>query len=84
MAAGLVLILNVHAGLYVLIAPVLAALAGGVINARLFLTRITNLLAGRGGPHRVASFVSHGSLLKPVEQTGHRVALFGERPRHPK
>jgi hypothetical protein len=41
MAAGLVLILNVHAGLYVLIAPVLAALAGGVINAWLFLTRIT-------------------------------------------
>ena len=42
MAAGVVLIFNVHAGLYVLIAPVLAALAGGVINAWLFLTRITN------------------------------------------
>ena len=42
MAAGLVLILNVHAGLYVLLAPVLVALAGGVINAWLFLTRITN------------------------------------------
>ena len=40
-AAGLVLILNIHAGLYILIAPVLAALAGGVINAWLFLTRIT-------------------------------------------
>jgi hypothetical protein len=39
-AAGIVLVLGVHAGLYVLIAPVLAALVGGVASAWLLLTKI--------------------------------------------
>jgi hypothetical protein len=41
LAAGVVLTFNVHSGLYVLIAPVLVALAGGVVTAWLLLTRIT-------------------------------------------
>jgi hypothetical protein len=41
LAAGIVLALGVHAGLYVLAAPVLTALAGGVIGAWLFLTKVT-------------------------------------------
>jgi hypothetical protein len=41
LAAGIVLVLGVHAGLYILVAPVLVALFGGVTSAWLFLTRIT-------------------------------------------
>ena len=41
LAAGIVLILGVRAGLYVLVGPVLAALIGGVASAWLFLTKIT-------------------------------------------
>jgi hypothetical protein len=41
LAAGVVLAFNVHPDCYVLIAPVLVALAGGVVNAWLLLTRIT-------------------------------------------
>jgi hypothetical protein len=40
-AAGIVLILGVHAGLYVLVAPVLVAFAGGVASTWLLLTKIT-------------------------------------------
>lgn len=40
-AAGIVLVLGVHAGLYVLVAPVLVAFAGGVASAWLLLTKIT-------------------------------------------
>lgn len=39
LAAGITLIFGVNAGLYVLIAPVLTALIGGVTSAWLFLTR---------------------------------------------
>jgi uncharacterized membrane-anchored protein len=39
LAAGLTLIFGANAGLYVLIAPILTALIGGVTNAWLFLTR---------------------------------------------
>jgi hypothetical protein len=41
LAAGIVLILGVHAGLYVLVGPVFVALAGGLTSAWLFLTKIT-------------------------------------------
>jgi hypothetical protein len=41
LAAGIVLVIGVHAGLYVLVGPVLAALAGGVASAWLLLTKIT-------------------------------------------
>ena len=41
LAAGIVLVLGVHAGLYVLVGPVFVALAGGVTSAWLFLTKIT-------------------------------------------
>jgi hypothetical protein len=41
LAAGIVLVLGGHAGLYVLVAPVLAALIGGVASTWLFLTKIT-------------------------------------------
>jgi hypothetical protein len=40
-AAGIVLVLGVPAGLYVLVAPVLAALVGGVASTWLLLTKIT-------------------------------------------
>lgn len=39
-AAGLVLALGLHAGLYVLVLPVLAAFLGGVTSAWLFMTRV--------------------------------------------
>jgi hypothetical protein len=41
LAAGIVLVLGVHAGLYVLVGPVLAALVAGAARAWLFLTKIT-------------------------------------------
>ncbi|MGD0377199.1 MAG: hypothetical protein ABSB01_21765 [Streptosporangiaceae bacterium] len=41
LAAGTVLVLGVHAGLYVLVGPVFVALAGGVTSAWLLLTKIT-------------------------------------------
>jgi hypothetical protein len=41
LAAGIVLVLGVHAGLYVLVGPVFVALAGGVTSAWLLLTKIT-------------------------------------------
>jgi hypothetical protein len=41
LAAGIVLVVGVHAGLYVLVAPVLVALIGGVASTWLFLTKIT-------------------------------------------
>jgi hypothetical protein len=41
-AAGVVLICGYHAGLYVLVAPTIAALAGGIISAWLFLVRVTD------------------------------------------
>ena len=41
LAAGIVLVLGVHAGLYVLVGPVFVALAGGLTSAWLFLTKIT-------------------------------------------
>ena len=41
LAAGIVLVLGVHAGLYVLVGPVLVALTGGVTSAWLLLTKIT-------------------------------------------
>jgi hypothetical protein len=40
-AAGIVLVLGVSAGLYVLVAPVLAALVGGIASTWLFLIKIT-------------------------------------------
>jgi hypothetical protein len=40
-AAGIVLVLAVPAGLYVLVAPILAALVGGVASTWLLLTKIT-------------------------------------------
>jgi hypothetical protein len=40
LAAGTVLVLGVHAGLYVLVGPVFVALAGGVTSAWLLLTKI--------------------------------------------
>jgi hypothetical protein len=41
LAAGIVLVLGVPAGLYVLVGPVLVALVGGVASTWLFLTKIT-------------------------------------------
>jgi hypothetical protein len=41
LATGIILVLGLSAGLYVLVAPVLAALVGGVASAWLFLTKIT-------------------------------------------
>ncbi len=41
LAAGTILALGLHAGLYVLVTPVLTALVGGVVSAWLFLTKIT-------------------------------------------
>jgi hypothetical protein len=41
LAAAIVLVLGLGAGLYVLVAPVLTALVGGVTSAWLFLTKIT-------------------------------------------
>ncbi len=41
LAAGVVLVLGVHAGLYVLVGPVLVALVGGIVSTWLFLTKIT-------------------------------------------
>jgi len=41
LAAGIVLVLGVHAGLYVLVGPVLVAFVGGIASAWLFLTKIT-------------------------------------------
>ena len=38
--AGLLLVLRLHAGLDVLVLPVLVALSGGVISAWLLLTKI--------------------------------------------
>jgi hypothetical protein len=41
LAAGTVLVFGVHAGLYVLVGPVIVAIAGGVTSAWLLLTKIT-------------------------------------------
>lgn len=41
LAAGTVLLLGERAGLYVLVAPVLAAFGGGIASTWLFLTKIT-------------------------------------------
>jgi hypothetical protein len=41
LAAGIVLVIGAHAGLYVLVGPVLVALVGGVTSAWLFLTKVT-------------------------------------------
>jgi hypothetical protein len=41
LAAGIVLVLGARAGLYVLVAPVLAALVGGIASTWLFLINIT-------------------------------------------
>ncbi|MGP0049179.1 MAG: hypothetical protein ACLPZR_10085 [Solirubrobacteraceae bacterium] len=41
LVSGVLLVFGVHGGLYVLIAPVLVALTGGVASAWLFLTKIT-------------------------------------------
>ncbi len=41
LAAGIVLVLGVPAGLYVLVGSVLVALVGGVVSTWLFLTKIT-------------------------------------------
>jgi hypothetical protein len=41
LAAGIVLVLGVPAGLYVLVGPVFVALVGGVTSAWLLLTKIT-------------------------------------------
>ena len=40
--AGLLLVFGVHAGLYVLVLPVLVALVGGVVSAWLLLTKISD------------------------------------------
>ena len=40
LVSGVVIAAGVHAGLYVLVVPVVAALAGGVASAWLLLTRI--------------------------------------------
>jgi hypothetical protein len=40
-ATGLVLVLGVHAGLYLLVVPVLTAMVGGVTSAWLLLTKLT-------------------------------------------
>jgi hypothetical protein len=41
LVAGVLTLLGLHAGLYVLIVPVVVALAGGVISAWLLLTKVT-------------------------------------------
>jgi hypothetical protein len=41
LAAGIILVLGLGAGLYVLVAPVLTAMVGGVASAWLLLTKIT-------------------------------------------
>lgn len=41
LVSGVLLVSEVHGGLYVVIVPVLAALTGGVASAWLFLTKIT-------------------------------------------
>ncbi|HUJ07146.1 MAG TPA: hypothetical protein VLX31_13650 [Streptosporangiaceae bacterium] len=41
LAAGIVLVFGVHAGLYVLVGPVFVAFAGGIASAWLLLTKIT-------------------------------------------
>jgi len=41
LAAGIVLVIGVHAGLYVLVGPIFVALVGGLTSAWLFLTKIT-------------------------------------------
>jgi len=41
LVSGVLLVFRIHGGLYVLIAPVLLALTGGVASAWLFLTKIT-------------------------------------------
>lgn len=41
LAAGIVLVFGVYAGLYVLVGPVLVALAGGIVSTWLFLIKIT-------------------------------------------
>jgi uncharacterized membrane protein len=41
LAAGIIVLLGLRAGLYVLVAPVLTALVGGAASAWLFLTKIT-------------------------------------------
>jgi hypothetical protein len=41
LAAGIVLVLGARAGLYILVAPVLAALVSGIASTWLFLTKIT-------------------------------------------
>jgi uncharacterized membrane protein len=41
LVSGVLLVLGVHGGLYVLIVPVLVALTGGIASAWLFLTKIT-------------------------------------------
>jgi hypothetical protein len=38
--AALLLVFGLHAGLYVLVAPVIVAFAGGVVSAWLLLTRL--------------------------------------------
>jgi hypothetical protein len=40
LAAALLLVSGVHAGLYVLVAPMLIAIVGGVTSAWLLLTKI--------------------------------------------
>lgn len=40
LVAGVLLVLGLHAGLDVLVLPVIAALAGGVVSAWLLLTKI--------------------------------------------
>jgi len=49
--AGLLLVFGVHAGLYVLVVPVLVALAGGVVSAWLLLTKIPEASPVTGDDH---------------------------------
>jgi hypothetical protein len=42
LASGVAVALGVHAGLYILVAPSIAALAGGVVSAWLLLTKVTD------------------------------------------
>jgi hypothetical protein len=41
LVAGVLTLLGLHAGLYVLVVPVVVALAGGVVSAWLLLTKVT-------------------------------------------
>jgi hypothetical protein len=41
LVAGLLLVFNVDAGMYVLVAPVIAAFVGGITSAWLFMTRVS-------------------------------------------